>query len=136
RAQKLRQFAQDAQDLVLLFFAQANQLIVQVDGLERLDEERVSAAAGAVDDAVNLALLARDYRHHETIVAKRDELFLQCSVVVMSAQKSFERNLDLALLLVDIAAQALQRHAGIVGQRRVGKDLAAEVAEYGARIED
>ena len=58
-AQPRRHLAQDAVDLAQLLLGEAHQLVVQVDGLERLDEQRVAAAAGAVDDAVDSALAAR-----------------------------------------------------------------------------
>ena len=103
-AQQFGELAQDAQRLSLLLFPQPNQLVVQVDGLQRFHEQRMPAAAGAVDDAVHFALLARHHRNHEAIVAKRDELFLQRAVVMMCPQESLERGLNLFLLPLDVAA--------------------------------
>ncbi len=134
RPQQLGQLPQNAQDLALLFFAQAHQFIVQVDGLERLDEQRVAAAAGAVNHAVDLALLAGHHRHDEAIVAQRDELFLQRAVVAMRAEKPLQRILDLPLLALDVAPQAMQHHAGVVSQSRIGENLAAQVAQHRPRI--
>ena len=43
----------------------------------------MSGAARSVDHTLHLALLPRDHRHHEPVVANRDELFLQGSIVVI-----------------------------------------------------
>src|ERR1700693_4923843 len=90
RAQQFRQLAQDAKCLALFLLAQPAQLVIQVDGIERFHKQSVPAAAGAVNHAVHLALLARHHRHHKAIVAERDEILLQCAIVVMRAQKTLE----------------------------------------------
>ena len=118
----------------LLFFAQAHQFIVQIDGFQRLDKQRVPAAARAMNHAVNLALLPGHDRHHEAIVPQRDEFLLQRAVVAMRPQESLERGLNLPLLAFDVAAQPMQRHTGIVGDRAIRKNLAAHIAQY--RAED
>src|SRR5437868_13181844 len=51
-AQQLRQLSEDAVHFALFFLAQPHQLIIQIDGFERLDEQRVSATAGTMNDAV------------------------------------------------------------------------------------
>ena len=61
-AQAVGHFEQDAVDLAHLLFGEADQLVVEVDGFERLDEQRVAAGAGAVDHAVELAALSGDDR--------------------------------------------------------------------------
>ena len=63
-------------DFARLFVVELGQLVVEVDGLERLDEQRVAARAGPVDHAIELAPLPGDHRDHETLVADGDELFL------------------------------------------------------------
>ncbi len=81
-------------DFARFFFGQAHQFVVEVDGFERLDEKGVPAAAGAVNHAIDAALAAGDYGHHEAVVADSDEILLQRAVRMMRAQKSFERLLD------------------------------------------
>ena len=83
--------------------------------------------AGAVDHAVELAALPGDDRHHEALVADGDELLLQHAFFAVRAQKAFERFLDGAFLALDVAAQAGQRHAGVVGDAAVGQDLAFQI---------
>ena len=113
--------------LAHLLFGEAHQFVVEVDGLERLDEQRVAAGAGAVDHAVQLAPLPGDHRHHEALVADGDEFLLQHAFFAVRAQKALERFLDGALLPLDVAAQAGQRHAGMVGDAAVGQNLAFQV---------
>jgi hypothetical protein len=55
-----RERDKDAMNLGLLFFDEADQLVVLLDGFERLDVDRLAGRAGAVDDAGDAALeLAR-----------------------------------------------------------------------------
>ena len=97
------------------FFGEAHQFVVELDGFERLDEQRVAAAAGSVDHAVDAPLAAGDYGDDEAIVADGDEVFLQRAVCMMGAQEAFERMLDRVALLLAVAAQAAQGDAGVVG---------------------
>ena len=135
-AQAVRHFEQDAVDFASLLFGEAHQLVIQVDGFERLDEERVAAGAGAVDDAVELAALPGDDRHHEALVADRDELLLQDAFLPVGAQETLERILNGLLLPLDIAAQAVERDAGVVGDGAVGQDLAVEILQQRAEVAD
>src|SRR5512133_161676 len=57
-AQAIGHLAQNAVDLAPFLFGEADQLVIQVDRFERLDEQRVAAGAGPVDDAVELAALS------------------------------------------------------------------------------
>ena len=75
-------------------FGEPHQLVVQVDGFQRLDEQGVAAGAGAVDHAVQFAALPGDHRHHEALVADGDELLLQDALFAMGAQKALERFLN------------------------------------------
>ena len=89
-----------------------------------------------MDDAIQLAALAGDHRHHEALVADGDELLLQHAFFAVRAQKALQRFLDGLLLPLDIAAQAGQRHAGVVGHAAVGQDLAVQVVQQRAEIAD
>src|SRR6266853_305073 len=51
-AQQFGQLPQDAMNFAQLLFPQSHQLVIEIDGLERLDKQRVTAAARAVDDAL------------------------------------------------------------------------------------
>src|SRR5207237_706414 len=48
-SQPVRQFAQDAEDLPKFLLLQADQLVVEIDGIERLDEERLSGGTRAMN---------------------------------------------------------------------------------------
>ncbi len=88
RAEAAGEFTQQAVDLAKFFFFQMNQFIVEVNGFQRLDKHGGSAAAGSVDDAVDLALSSGDNRHNKAIVANGDEIFLQRAVFVMRAEET------------------------------------------------
>ena len=85
----------------------------------------MTAAAGAVNHALHATFAAGDDRHHESIVADGDELFLQCAIRLMRAQETLQRFFDQAALPLHIAAQPTQCNARVIGQRPVGKNLAA-----------
>ncbi len=136
RAQARGELAQDAVDFASFFLGEAHQFVVELDGFERLDEKGVAAAAGSVNHAIDAALAAGDYGHHEAVVADGDEVFLQRAVRMMRAQEAFERMLDCLALLFDVAAQAAQRDAGVIGQHAAGKNLAAQLLRQLAQIGD
>src|ERR1051326_649160 len=135
-SQVLRELAQDAVHFALLFFAETYQLVVQVDGFERLDEQRVSGSTGPMNDAGDLALLPRHHRHNEAIVSNGDEIFLQRAVLAVGAHETFERDLHLLLLLLDVAAHLVQHHTGVVRNGAVRKNLAAQLAKQWPQIGD
>ena len=54
----------------------------------------------------------------------------------MRAQEPFERILNGFLLPLDVAAQAGQRHAGVIGYAPVGQNLARQVAQQAPEIAD
>ena len=101
-AQAGRELAQDAMHLARLFFGEAHQFVVEFDGFKRLDEQRVAAAAGPVNNAIDAPLAARDYGNYEAVIADSDEVFLQRAVRMMRAQKTFQRMLNSLALLFDI----------------------------------
>ena len=93
-AQPVGHLAQDAVHFARFFLGQAHQLVVEVDGFERLDEQRVAAGAGAVDHAIQLAALPGDERHHEALIADGDELLLQHAFFAVRFEEALERFLD------------------------------------------
>ncbi len=85
---------------------------------------------------IQLAPLPGDDRHHEALVADGDELLLEDAFLAMRAQEAFEGFLNGLLLAFDVAAQAGERHAGVIGHGAIGQDLALEVLQQGAEIAD
>ncbi len=114
-AQTGGEFAQDAVDFAGFFFGEADEFVVEFDGFQGLDEEGVAAAAGSVNHAVDAAFAAGDYGDYEAVVADGYEIFLQGAVGLMRAQEAFERMLDGLALLFDVAAEAAQGYAGVIG---------------------
>jgi hypothetical protein len=76
-----RHFQQNATNLSLLFFQQAPQFVVLLDGFHRLDENRLSAGTRSVYNALDAPLLFGLHRYNETLAANRDDIFLSGSVV-------------------------------------------------------
>src|SRR5205823_2926715 len=62
-AEPLGDFPQDAMGLAHLFFGKAYEVVVQVYGFQRFDEQRVPARAGAVDDSIDSLALPGDHWH-------------------------------------------------------------------------
>ena len=132
--QPFRHLAQNPMHLARLFLGEAHQLVVQLDGFQRLEEQRVAGAAGAVDHALDAALLAGNQRHHEAVITNSDVVFLEHAVLPVYAQEALERFLDGLLLALQIAAQPAERDAGMIGNRAVGKDLAGQVRQQAAKF--
>ena len=135
-AQARRQFAQNAEHLARFFFLQAHQFVVQIDGFERLEKQRLAGGTRAVDHAGQLAALAGNHRHHKALVADGDVFFLQNAFVAVGAQKALERFLNAFLLFLDLAAQAMQMRAGAIEHRSIGLDFAFDFFQQRAEIAD
>ena len=69
-----------AMNLGLLFFDEADQFVVLLDGFERLDENGLARGAGAVDNAGDAPLEFGANGNHEAVAADGDEIFLGCAV--------------------------------------------------------
>ncbi len=74
--------------------------------------------------------------HHEALVANGDEFLLQHAFLAMRAEEALERILNGLLLPLDVAAQAAQGHAGMVGNGAVGQNLAVQILQQTAKIAD
>jgi len=90
RAQLVRDFAQDPEDLALFFFMEANEFVVKVDRFKRFDKQRLSAAARPMDNSVDATLLTRNHRDDEPIVSNRYVFFLEYALVTMGLQESLK----------------------------------------------
>ncbi len=128
------EIGENAALFALLLVAEADEVVVQADRFERLDEESLAGAAGAVDDAIHFALLAGDDGNDEAVVANGDEVLAQGAVAAMGAEERFERGADGFLSLLDFAAKAAESHAGVVGQRSIGENLAGHRPNERAKI--
>src|ERR1700739_542684 len=99
-------------DFSLLFVQQSNQFIVLLDGLQRLNKNRLAAGTGAMDYSLHAALLLDLDRDHETLAANGHQLFLNGAAFGEMPQIITQRVLDGAFLLFDIAANARQLRRG------------------------
>ena len=130
------EFAQDAEDFARFFFVEADEFVVEVDGIERFEEESLAGGTGAVDDAGEFAALAGDDGDDEAVVADGDVFFLQHTFVAVGAEEAFERILNASFLLFDVAAEAVEMGAGAIEDGAVGRDLAVDFFEERAEIAD
>ena len=110
-------------------FRNPHQLVIELDGFERLDEQCLPGAAGAVNHAVDPAPLAGDDRHHEAVVANGDVILLHYAFFAVIANEALKRILNRPALPLHVAAQPAEQHAGVVGNGAVRQDLARQVLQ-------
>src|SRR5215472_385041 len=65
----LGELSQDTKDFGGFVFRELHELIVGLDGLEGLEENGLTGAAGAVDDTRNASALLRAHWNNEPVVA-------------------------------------------------------------------
>ena len=68
---------EDAVNFGLLFFDEADQFVVLLDGFERLNVDGLTGGTGAVDDAGDAALEFAADGNDEAVAADGDEVFLR-----------------------------------------------------------
>ena len=81
---------EDAVDLVLLVELALPPAVVQLDDLERLDEERLTARRRVVDDPLQLSPGVRTHRHHVAAVPCGDDRVLEHRRVLAPADERVE----------------------------------------------
>ena len=129
-------FEQDAVNLALLVFEQADEFVVLLDGFQRLDEDGLAAGTGSVDDALDAALLLGFDGDDEAVATDGDQLVLQGVALGEAAEIAAQRVLDGAALLFDFAADGGQGGRGVVVESSVGRELVGEVAQERGEIFD
>ena len=112
--------------LGLFLFDQPYQLVVLLDGLERLQVDRLPAGAGAMDHAGNAPLMLRLYRYDETLPAYGDQIFLGAAAFAESAQGAAQALFDHTLLALDLPADPAQIGRSVVAERAIGVQARAE----------
>ena len=73
-------------DLGLFFVEQADELVILLDGFERLDENGLPAGACAVDYSLDAALLLDFDGDHEALAANGDQLVLHGATFRQTAE--------------------------------------------------
>ena len=101
-----RHLDEDAVHFCLLFVEQADEFVILIDRLERLDIYGLAAAAGAVHHTRDAAFELCLHRNDEALAANRDEVFLCRALAGEAAQRLAQTALDGALLTLDLAADA------------------------------
>ena len=113
-------------DFGLLFFEEADEFVVLLDGFEGLDVDGLAGRTGAVDDAGDAALEFAADGNDEAVAADGDEVFLRGAFGGELAQGGAEGFFDDALLALLLAADAVELGRGVVGEGAVGLDLALD----------
>src|SRR6266853_4085325 len=133
-AQALGHLLQDAPDFGLLFFQQTDEIVVLLNGFQRLDKHGLAAGAGAVHHAINTLTLLGFYGDDEALTADGDQLVLDGAAFGEPAQVAAQRFLYDALLLFHLAADARELSGGAVVKRAIRLDLVAEVAQQQGEV--
>ena len=135
-AERIGQRQQDAANLLGLLLLERDDVVVDLDGAERLEKQAGAAGGGAVDDAGDRgAVLGADHQH-VAAVAIGDDLLLQVLRRVASAQKSVERRPQLRALLPQPIADARQRRRRVVGDVAGRIDLPPDVGDLALERRD
>ncbi len=111
-------------NLGLLFFDEADQLVVLLDGFKRLDVDCLARRTGAVNHARDAPLQLGADGNDEAVAANGDEVFLRSAVAGKLAQGGAKAFFNEALLALLIATDAAEFGGGVVGEGAFGLDLA------------
>ena len=98
--------AQDAKDFFALLLFERHDLVVDLDGAERLQVEAGAAAGAAMDDAGNRRAVLGFDDQHVAAVAVADDLVLQIRRGFFSPQIRFERRAQPRPLLAQLRRAA------------------------------
>ena len=105
---------QYAPDLLALLLLERDDVVVDLDGGDRFDEEAGAARGAAVDDAGNGAAMLGAHDEHVAAVAIGDDLLLEVFGGVAAAHEPLQRGPQLRALAPKPLADAGQRRARIV----------------------
>ena len=129
RAERVGQRQQDAADLLGFLLLERDDVVVDLDGAERLEKQAGAAGRAAVDDAGNRRAVLGAHDQHVAAVAIGDDLLLQVLRGVLAAQVRLERAAQPRPLLAQPIANALQLRARVVDDLAGRVDLAADVGD-------
>ena len=132
RAEGIGQREQDALHLLRLLLLERDDVVVDLDGLERLDEQAGAAGGAAVNDAGNRGSMFGANHQHVATVAVGDDLFLQILRGFASAQERIERGPQALFLSAQALADRRERRAGVVGDLAGRLDLPPDVGDLAA----
>src|SRR6266702_3564826 len=129
-------FKEDALDFALLFFEEADEFVVLLDGFERLDKDGLARGTGSVNDTLDAALLLGFDGDDETVATDGDQFVLQSIAFGEAAKIATKRVLNATALPLDIATYAAEGGRGVVVEGSVGRELVGEIAQERSEILD
>src|ERR1019366_7137675 len=118
------QLAQNAMNFAAFGVLESHQFVVEIDGFERLQKQSLPRGTRAMNHARQLAALPHQHGDHEPLIANRDVFVLQYTFITVGLEEAFERILNRLLLLLDVAAYAIQVRARTIEHRTIGLNLA------------
>ena len=126
-ADAVSQLREDVRNFDGFFLAELDEAIVEVDGIERLDENGLAGGAGGVDDAGHLAAVAGANGDDEAVVTQRDVVFAYR--LAAGAEDFLERLTDRRPRLDFSGANAPEVRRSIVADFTVGQYSATDGRE-------
>src|ERR1700722_2789760 len=115
-----------AVNLFVFFFDEAHQLVVLLDGFERLHIHRLPGRTGAVHHAGDAPLEFAAHGNDEAVAANGDEVVLRRAFRAELAERCAWALFDDAPLPVLLAANAAEFRRSIVSQRAIRLNLALD----------
>ena len=122
-AQARSQLVEYAHDFRGLVFGELHQVIVAVQGFQRLNEHRLTRRACAVNDARHVAALRRTHRYHKPVVAQRDVVLAR--LFAARANDTLQIVQQFFAGLADRAADALQLRRCVVADLSIRQNCPA-----------
>src|SRR5690348_8435352 len=107
------EFVENARNFDDFILTKLDEPIIQLNGFERLEKNRLPAGAGTVHHALYRTSVRSAHRNHETIIAQRDVAF--AARFAAPLQNAFQRALNGATRLDHAGANAFQMWRGVVG---------------------
>src|SRR3954454_23426580 len=86
--QRISNLQQNAVDFAQLILPEADKLIVESNGFERLYEQSSPGSAGTVDDSVHASFMPGNDGDHISVLANGDKVFLQSAIGAMSPKEA------------------------------------------------
>ncbi len=129
RAKRVGQDLENPVDLFALQLFQCHEVVVDLDGAERLQIQAGAAARAAVDDSRDRRAMLRFDDQHVAAVAIADHLILQILRGLFSAKVGLQRGSQARPLLAELRPQAGQFGAGRIIDFAGRIDLAADLGD-------
>ncbi|OLD17633.1 MAG: hypothetical protein AUJ01_08710 [Acidobacteria bacterium 13_1_40CM_3_65_5] len=124
-AERVGEREQNPPDLLGLLFFERHDVVVDLDGAERLEKQTGTARGAAVHDARDAAAMLGLHHQHVAAVALGDDLVLQVLCRVLAAEVRLERRPQPRALLSQSIPNPLQLGTRIVDHVAGGIDLLA-----------